>query len=123
MAWIMDTISMVRDTLNSGRHGKPISLGGSQGRNEATARGCLYALREACRVKNLPLKGARVQCMGSATPGRTSPGGAAESACGGRLRFESGVYPRERNRYQKPPWSIRPKPRPYPGLQARKRYS
>jgi glutamate dehydrogenase/leucine dehydrogenase len=49
--------------------GKPISLGGSQGRGEATARGCLYALREACRVKGINLKGARVAVHGFGNAG------------------------------------------------------
>ena len=49
--------------------GKPISLGGSQGRAEATARGCLYALREACRVKGIDLKGARVAVHGFGNAG------------------------------------------------------
>jgi glutamate dehydrogenase (NAD(P)+) len=70
MAWIMDTISMVRGHTELGVvTGKPIALGGSQGRNEATARGCLYALREACRVKNLPLSGARVAVHGFGNAG------------------------------------------------------
>ena len=48
MAWIMDKISMIRGHTELGVvTGKPISLGGSQGRSEATARGCLYALRAA----------------------------------------------------------------------------
>jgi glutamate dehydrogenase/leucine dehydrogenase len=49
--------------------GKPISLGGSQGRNEATARGCLYTLREACHVRGLSLKGARVVVHGFGNAG------------------------------------------------------
>ena len=70
MAWIMDTISMVRGHTELGVvTGKPISLGGSQGRAEATARGCLYALREACRVKNIDLKGARVAVHGFGNAG------------------------------------------------------
>jgi glutamate dehydrogenase/leucine dehydrogenase len=70
MAWIMDTISMVRGHTELGVvTGKPISLGGSQGRAEATARGCLYALREACKVKNIPLKGARVSVHGFGNAG------------------------------------------------------
>jgi glutamate dehydrogenase len=50
---------------------KPIFLlGGShKGRAEATARGCLYALREACRVKNIDLKGARVAVHGFGNAG------------------------------------------------------
>jgi len=49
--------------------GKPLSLGGSQGRAEATARGCLYALREACEVKGMELKGARVAVHGFGNAG------------------------------------------------------
>ncbi len=70
MAWIMDTISMVRGHTELGVvTGKPICLGGSQGRAEATARGCLYALREACRVKGMSLKGARVAIHGFGNAG------------------------------------------------------
>ena len=70
MAWIMDTISMVRGHTELGVvTGKPIALGGSQGRAEATARGCLYALREACRVKGISLKGARVAVHGFGNAG------------------------------------------------------
>ncbi|HEX8891526.1 MAG TPA: Glu/Leu/Phe/Val dehydrogenase, partial [Pyrinomonadaceae bacterium] len=70
MAWIMDTISMVRGHTELGVvTGKPIALGGSQGRSEATARGCLYALREACRVKGISLKGARVAVHGFGNAG------------------------------------------------------
>ncbi|HEX5834262.1 MAG TPA: Glu/Leu/Phe/Val dehydrogenase [Pyrinomonadaceae bacterium] len=70
MAWIMDTISMVRGHTELGVvTGKPISLGGSQGRAEATARGCLYALREACRVKNMSLQDSRVVVHGFGNAG------------------------------------------------------
>src|SRR5688572_20362585 len=70
MAWIMDTISMVRGHTELGVvTGKPIALGGSQGRNEATARGCLYALREACRIKDIALNGARVAVHGFGNAG------------------------------------------------------
>jgi glutamate dehydrogenase (NAD(P)+) len=70
MAWIMDTISMVRGHTELGVvTGKPISLGGSQGRSEATARGCLYALREACRVKGMELKNSRVAVHGFGNAG------------------------------------------------------
>jgi glutamate dehydrogenase (NAD(P)+) len=70
MAWIMDTISMVRGHTELGVvTGKPISLGGSQGRAQATARGCLYTLREACQVKGIDLKGARVAIHGFGNAG------------------------------------------------------
>ena len=70
MAWIMDTISMVHGHTELGVvTGKPLSLGGSQGRHEATARGALYALREACKVKGLTLKDARVAVQGFGNAG------------------------------------------------------
>jgi glutamate dehydrogenase (NAD(P)+) len=70
MAWIMDTISMVRGHTELGVvTGKPVSLGGSLGRNEATARGCLYALREACRVNGMNLNGSRVSVHGFGNAG------------------------------------------------------
>lgn len=70
MAWIMDTISMVRGHTELGVvTGKPISLGGSHGRAQATARGCLYALREACQVQGIDLKGSRVAIHGFGNAG------------------------------------------------------
>jgi glutamate dehydrogenase/leucine dehydrogenase len=70
MAWIMDTISMMRGRTELGVvTGKPVALGGSAGRGEATARGCLYALREACRVRGMSLRGARVAVQGFGNAG------------------------------------------------------
>src|ERR1700750_1791892 len=70
MAWIMDTISMVRGhTELAVVTGKPIALGGSQGRGEATARGCLYTVREACKVRGLNLRDARVAIHGFGNAG------------------------------------------------------
>jgi glutamate dehydrogenase (NAD(P)+) len=70
MAWIMDTISMVRGhTELAVVTGKPLSLGGSQGRHEATARGCLYVVREAARVRGLRLRDARVAIHGFGNAG------------------------------------------------------
>jgi glutamate dehydrogenase (NAD(P)+) len=70
MAWIMDTISMVRGHTELGVvTGKPVALGGSQGRGEATARGCLYAVREACRVRGVSLRDARVAIHGFGNAG------------------------------------------------------
>src|SRR5215813_13832782 len=50
MAWIMDTYSMhARHTVNAVVTGKPIDLGGSRGRREATGRGILIVVQEACK--------------------------------------------------------------------------
>ena len=65
MAWMMDTYSMNVGGTNTGVvTGKPISLGGSLGRHEATGRGVFIAAREAGLRKNVPITGARVVVQG-----------------------------------------------------------
>jgi len=65
MAWMMDTYSMLTGEAALGSvTGKPISLGGSEGRADATARGLLFALEEACKVKKISLRGASVAVQG-----------------------------------------------------------
>jgi glutamate dehydrogenase (NAD(P)+) len=70
MAWIMDTFSMMNGGAAPGVvTGKPVFLGGSLGRNEATARGCAFVIREACRTKNIDVKGAVVAIQGFGNAG------------------------------------------------------
>jgi glutamate dehydrogenase (NAD(P)+) len=70
MAWIMDTISMMRGYPIPGLiTGKPIASQGSLGRNEATARGLQYVVREAVKVKGMSLEGARVVVQGYGNAG------------------------------------------------------
>ncbi len=70
MAWIMDTISMLKGHTELGVvTGKPIALGGSRGRHEATARGCLFTVREACRLKGIALQEARIVVQGFGNAG------------------------------------------------------
>src|SRR5437879_5049417 len=70
MAWIMDTYSMTIGYSALGVvTGKPVSLGGSLGRNEATARGCLFVVEEACKVKKMALRGATVAIQGFGNAG------------------------------------------------------
>ena len=65
MAWIMDTYSMLTGQATPGVvTGKPVSLGGSEGRGDATARGLLYAVEEACKIKRMSLRGAAVAIQG-----------------------------------------------------------
>ncbi len=73
MAWIMDTYSMIQghSTL-AVVTGKPIELGGSRGRNEATARGCLFTIREACKIKGINLSGATAVVQGYGNAGYIS---------------------------------------------------
>jgi glutamate dehydrogenase/leucine dehydrogenase len=70
MAWIMDTYSMTKGYPIPGVvTGKPISLGGSLGRNEATGRGVFYTIQSACEFLRLPLAGARVVVQGFGNAG------------------------------------------------------
>src|SRR5438552_12836916 len=70
MAWIMDTYSMTVGSTQLGVvTGKPLQIGGSQGRNEATARGVLFVTSEACVEKKIPIKGARVAVQGFGNAG------------------------------------------------------
>jgi len=65
MAWIMDTISMQMGYAVPGVvTGKPIAIGGSLGRDEATSRGLMYATREAAKHLGLKLRGATVAVQG-----------------------------------------------------------
>jgi len=70
MAWIMDTYSMhVGYTVPGVVTGKPISLGGSEGRNEATARGTVYCIVEAAKHLKINLKTATVVVQGFGNAG------------------------------------------------------
>ena len=70
MAWIMDTYSMTKGyTIPGVVTGKPISLGGSLGRNEATGRGCFYTIQCACEHLDIPLKGATIVVQGFGNAG------------------------------------------------------
>ena len=65
MAWIFDTYSMNKGHSVLGVvTGKPITIGGSLGREEATARGALYCLREAVSQQNRSLDGLTVSVQG-----------------------------------------------------------
>jgi glutamate dehydrogenase (NAD(P)+) len=70
MSWFMDTFSMhVGYTVPGVVTGKPISLGGSEGRNEATARGCVYTIIEAAHHLGLQLAGSTVAVQGFGNAG------------------------------------------------------
>jgi len=65
MAWVMDTYSMhVRHTVTAVVTGKPVEMGGSLGRREATGRGCMQVTREALRKLRMPIEGTRVAVQG-----------------------------------------------------------
>ncbi|HXK33966.1 MAG TPA: Glu/Leu/Phe/Val dehydrogenase [Dehalococcoidia bacterium] len=65
MAWIMDTYSMMHGhSVPAVVTGKPVTIGGSSGRVEATGRGVLFVAQEACRDAGIPLEGATVAVQG-----------------------------------------------------------
>lgn len=65
MAWIMDTYSMnVGHSVPSVVTGKPIALGGSKGREDATGRGCVFAILELLKRINLSIDDMRVVIQG-----------------------------------------------------------
>jgi len=65
MAWIMDTYSMhKRHTVTAVVTGKPVEMGGSLGRREATGRGCMLVTREALKRLRMPIAGTRVAIQG-----------------------------------------------------------
>jgi glutamate dehydrogenase (NAD(P)+) len=70
MAWMMDTYSMNAGyTVPAVVTGKPIPLGGSEGRNEATAQGAVYTIVDAARHLGMDLQKARVAVQGFGNAG------------------------------------------------------
>jgi glutamate dehydrogenase (NAD(P)+) len=73
MAWIMDTYSMHHGySIPSVVTGKPIDVGGSEGRAEATGRGVAYAIEQAARELGIDLDGATVAVQGYGNAGSTT---------------------------------------------------
>ena len=70
MGWFMDTYSTLRGHLSPGVvTGKPVPIGGSLGRAEATGRGVMFMTREIANKLHLPLKGAKVAVQGAGNVG------------------------------------------------------
>jgi glutamate dehydrogenase (NAD(P)+) len=73
MAWVMDTYSMhVGHTTTSVVTGKPVEIGGSAGRHEATGRGVMIATREAAKHVGFPIKDATIAVQGFGNVGSIS---------------------------------------------------
>lgn len=70
MSWIMDTISMHQGySVPAVVTGKPLAIGGSEGRSDATATGVLFVTRQAAHHLGMPLRGARVSIQGYGNAG------------------------------------------------------
>jgi len=73
MAWMMDTYSMhARHTVTAVVTGKPVEIGGSRGRREATGRGLLVVCNQACKLFNMNVGDTRVVIQGSGNVGGTA---------------------------------------------------
>ena len=82
MAWMMDTYSMHKGYSVPGVvTGKPISVGGSLGRSEATGRGCVYAIINVAKQVGINLDGATVAVQGFGNAGSVAVRLLAELGC------------------------------------------
>ena len=73
MGWIMDTYSMFKGyTVHGVVTGKPVEIGGSLGRKEATGRGIMIITKEILDKMNIPIKGIRIAIQGMGNVGGTS---------------------------------------------------
>ncbi len=95
MAWIMDTYSMhMRQTVTSVVTGKPITMGGSRGRREATGRGIRVVCVEALRYLNMPVEGCRVVIQGFGNVGSNAAHLLMDVGCKivGIAEYDGGLY-------------------------------
>jgi glutamate dehydrogenase (NAD(P)+) len=91
MAWIVDTYSMHTRRLELGVvTGKPLEVGGSAGRREATGRGVMICIEQMCRHLGMPLKDARVAVQGFGNVGGVAADLLAKE-CGAKIVAASDV--------------------------------
>jgi glutamate dehydrogenase (NAD(P)+) len=102
MAWIMDTYSMHEGfSIPAVVTGKPLSIGGSEGRNDATATGVLFVTRQGAKLLGMPMRGARVSIQGYGNAGAVAARLFANEGCKivavsdtrGAIYNESGLDP------------------------------
>ncbi|OWZ83104.1 Glu/Leu/Phe/Val family dehydrogenase [Natranaerobius trueperi] len=122
MAWMMDEFSKVRGYNNFGiMTGKPINIGGSKGRSEATGRGCVYVTREAVKELGWNMKDMKVVVQGFGNAGSIAAKllydmGATIVATNDSVSgvySEEGVNPYELEKYKKETGSVKN----YPGTE------
>jgi glutamate dehydrogenase (NAD(P)+) len=82
MAWVMDTYSMhVGHTDTAVVTGKPVEMGGSLGRREATGRGCMLVTKEALKHLGLPVRGTSVAVQGFGNVGSVAADLLSKEGC------------------------------------------
>jgi glutamate dehydrogenase (NAD(P)+) len=95
MAWIMDTYSMhMRQTVTSVVTGKPLNIGGSRGRREATGRGVMVMCDESLRYLNMQREGCRVIIQGFGNVGSNAARLLSEAGYKiiGIAEYDGGLY-------------------------------
>lgn len=100
MAWMLDEYEVMMGHSHPGMiTGKPLAIGGSQGRGDATARGGVYVVREAAKVQNINLKNATYAVQGFGNAGQFAATLHPEILGGGTLVAASdsrgGIYNKE----------------------------
>ena len=82
MAWVMDTYSMhMGHTVTAVVTGKPVEMGGSLGRREATGRGCMFVTKEALAHLGMTMKGTTVAVQGFGNVGSIAAQLLAREGC------------------------------------------
>jgi glutamate dehydrogenase (NAD(P)+) len=82
MAWVMDTYSMrMGHTVTAVVTGKPVEMGGSLGRREATGRGCMIVTKEALKHLGMPVQGTTVAVQGFGNVGSVAADLLAKEGC------------------------------------------
>ncbi|MGH7637349.1 MAG: Glu/Leu/Phe/Val family dehydrogenase, partial [Gemmatimonadaceae bacterium] len=82
MAWVMDTYSMrMGHTVTAVVTGKPVEMGGSLGRREATGRGCMIVTKEALRHLGMPIQGTTVAVQGFGNVGSVAANLLSKEGC------------------------------------------
>ena len=82
MGWMMDEYSRLKGKYSPAViTGKPLSIGGSKGRNEATARGCVITIQQALKELNVPIENATVAIQGFGNAGRVAARLLSELGC------------------------------------------
>ena len=121
MAWIMDTISMHQGfTVPDIVTGKPLSLGGSLGRMDATGRGVMITASEAASRIGMALEGARVVIQGYGNAGYTAACLLVDRGCRlvaaadstGAVYSEAGIDPDDLKKYKDANGSVADMPGP-----------
>jgi len=102
MAWIMDTYSQLKGyRIPESATGKPVEIGGSWGRTEATGRGVIHCVKQAAENNGLKLRGAKVVIQGFGNVGLHAALAAQEIGCKiiaisdstGGVYYEGGLNP------------------------------